>query len=69
MKLKATIEMEKSFDGKTIGFGKDYEVGDFKDFFAEEGIYLDTLGKAVKEHAEVGEGFMIIYTVNLVRED
>ena len=69
MKLKAVIEMKKSFDGKTRGFGKDYEVGDFKEFFATEGVYLDSLGKAVEEHADVGEGFTIIYTVNLVREN
>lgn len=68
MKLKAVIEIGKSFDGKTRRCSKDYEVGDFKEFFATEGVYLDTLGKAVEEHAEVGEGFIVTYTVNLVRE-
>ena len=62
--MKAHVEIEKSFDdGK--GFSKEYEYGDFEEFFKDEGEYLDRLSATLSEHGEDGQGFKVTYTVTL----
>lgn len=62
--MKATVKIEKSFDeGKQ--FSKNYEPGDFAEFFKEEGDYLDKLSGIMKEHGEGNDKFVVTYTVTL----
>lgn len=64
--MKATVRIEKSFDdGKQ--FAKDWEYGDFKEFFEAEGEYLDRLGNIMESKAEHGEQFVVTYTVTLTK--
>lgn len=60
--MKGTVTIEKTFD-KTSGFCKELDEGDFKEFFTEEGEYLDNLVEILQEHGKSGEGFTVTYTV------
>ena len=62
--MKAKVTMRKSFDeGKE--FSKDWEHGDFEEFFKKEGDYLDRLGDIMEEHGEDGDQFTVTYTVTV----
>lgn len=64
--MKATVTIEKSFDeGKN--FTKQYEFGDFEEFFDDEGMYLDKLAKVTIEKGKNGDGFTITYTVTVIK--
>lgn len=64
--MKATVRIEKSFDdGKQ--FAKDWEYGDFKEFFEAEGGYLDRLGSIMKKVAKSDDEFVVTYTVTLTK--
>ena len=64
--MKATVEIGKSFDDGAK-FSKEYDVGDFVEFFKEEGAYLDRLTDTVKNRGADGEGFKVTYTVTIVK--
>lgn len=64
--MKAQITIEKTFD-ETRGFTKEYEQGDFKEFFNDEGEYMDNLADTLKKAGKAGNSFQIIYTVTLTR--
>ena len=64
--MKATIKIAKSFDdGKQ--FTKEYNNGDFLEFFNEEGKYLERLATTLDEHGIKGDKFTVTYTVELVK--
>ena len=64
--MKATVDIIKSFDeGKK--FSKTYESGDFKEFFADEGKYLDNLSGIMAAHGDSGDEFTVTYTVKVVK--
>ena len=69
MTLKAVVEVKKSFDVEKTEFSKAHEAGDFREFFEKEGGYLDNLSGAVKELGNTGEGFTVVYTVKVTKED
>ena len=62
--MKVTVKIDKSFDGGKQ-FSKEYENGDFLDFFSDEGEYLDRLSSGVATHGDTGEGFVVTYTVTV----
>ena len=62
--MTAVVKIIKSFDGSKL-FSKEYESGDFLEFFADEGKYLDRLADGVKTHGNHGEGFEVTYTVTI----
>lgn len=62
--MKATVYVEKSFDDDIGEYSKEYEDGDFKEFFASEGDYLDRLCEILK-HGEAGEGFTVNFAVTV----
>lgn len=64
--MRAEVNITKSFDyGKT--FTKDWKKGDFEEFFAHEGKYLDRLGRIAEVHGEPGETFTVTYTITVTR--
>ena len=64
--MKATVKIKKTFDdGKE--FSKEWDNGDFKEFFNDEGEYLDRLAGVVSDRGEIGEGFTVTYTVILTK--
>ena len=64
--MKAVVKITKSFDkGRT--FRKEYERGDFKDFFYDEGDYLDRLCDKLFAFGESGE-FTVSYKVCVKNE-
>lgn len=64
--MKAMISIHKSFNESRV-FSKEYEAGDFEEFLTKEGEYVDKLAKLTEEHAKEGEGFTVVYTVNLIK--
>ena len=64
--MKAKVTMEKTFDGGK-SFEKVWEGGDFREFFTEEGEYLDTLASIVEEKGKAGEGWRVTYTVEVIK--
>lgn len=63
--MKAKIIIEKSFDVETKEFSKDYCIGDFAEFMADEGDYLDRLAEVLNRKGTAGTGYTITYTVKL----
>lgn len=63
--MKAIIEISKSFDSGVDGYIKDWEIGDFEEFFAEEGECLDRLSDFAKDI--VSDGFTVTYKVTLIK--
>ena len=64
--MKAMVKVTKSFDdGKK--FSKEWKPGDFREFFGEEGEYLDKLAGIVEEHGERLEGYTVTYTVKVTK--
>ena len=62
--MKATVTITKSFkDGSA--FSKEWEAGDFKEFFEKEGTYLDKLTQILGEHGKPGEDFTVTYEVKV----
>ena len=67
MKLKATVLIDKSFDdGKQ--FSKEWEQGDFEEFFKDEGEYLDRLADVLENNGKVYDEFTVTYTVTVKKE-
>ena len=65
--MKGTVVIEKSFD-ETREFRKQLEDGDFKEFFEEEGDYLDRLvmmAEEWKRRGNSGGRFTVTYTVTV----
>lgn len=64
--MKATVNIKKSFSDETE-FSKNYENGDFEEFFNEEGKYLDKLAMVAltKGKDAKGELFKITFTVTV----
>lgn len=62
--MKATIIIEKSFDNGSE-FTKVWEDGDFEEFLADEGEYLDRLGRTLEDKGVSGDSFTVVYRVNL----
>ena len=62
--MKAKVDISKSFDeGKA--FSKEWNQGDFEEFFKDEGEYLDKLCGIAKEHGKSGDSFTVTYTVKV----
>lgn len=61
--MKGTVIIEKSFD-ETRKFSKELNSGDLKEFFGEEGEYLDGLVETAKNHKGSGY-FTVTYTVKV----
>ena len=64
--VKATVQVVKSFDDEKT-FNKDYEPGDFLEFFKDEGKYLDGLADIVKDKGKPGEMCVVAYVVTLTK--
>lgn len=64
--LKAKVVIDKSFD-ESKEFTKEWQDGDFKEFFKDEGEYLDRLSKLADGRKEVGKLFTVTYTVTVER--
>ena len=64
--MKAQVVIRKSFD-ESKQFSKEWQAGDFEQFFKEEGEYLDRLSKAASDRPESGKLFEITYTVTVER--
>lgn len=64
--MRAKVVVEKSFD-ETRELSKEWSVGDFEQFFEEEGEYLDRLSKALGDNGHNGEKFVVIYTVTVTK--
>ena len=64
--MKAKVTITKTFD-KGSEFSKEWAQGDFNEFFADEGQYLDRLANTVNQHGKTGEGFKVTYTVVLTK--
>lgn len=64
--MKARVVIQKTFDdGKE--FSKEWEQGDFKEFFSKEGVYLDTLSDILNRRGLAGDEFTITYIAKLVK--
>ena len=64
--MNAKVVITKSFD-ESKQFTKEWQAGDFEQFFKEEGEYLDRLSKAASGRPEGGKLFEITYTVTVER--
>lgn len=64
--MKATIKIEKSFDG-TQEFSKEWENGDIELFMKLEGEYVDKLCKVIVEKGHEGDDFEIIYKIKVTK--
>lgn len=64
--MKAEVTIKKSFDDGQW-FGKEWEQGDFKEFFEEEGAYIDRLCTIAESKAKEGEDFTITYVVTVTK--
>ena len=64
--MKAVVIIEKSFD-EAKRFEKEWEDEDFREFFTDEGEYLDKLCKIAEERGSAGEGFTVTYTVTVTK--
>ena len=68
--MKAIITVSKSFtnEGEGLqGFHKDWENGDFTEFFKVEGAYIDRLAKITEAYGEDASGFSITYTIKVAK--
>ncbi len=65
--MKATVSIGKSFGIDNPDFSKEWEDGDFKQFFNDEGEYLDKLCEIVASKGIGGEGFEIVYKVKVTK--
>ena len=64
--MKAVVKITKSFDdGKQ--FSKTYEAGDFKEFFNDEGEYLDRLCETTEKRGKNGDKFTVTYEVTVTK--
>lgn len=62
--MKAKVKIQKSFDdGKE--FSKEWEKNDFREFFDEEGEYLDRLCDTLHTRGKAGERFTVTYTITV----
>lgn len=62
--MKALISIDKTFDdGRQLA--KEWQDGDFLEFFKEEGEYLDRLCKIAQEQGNPGDSFEVCYTVKV----
>ena len=61
---KAKVIIYKSFD-ESKEFTKEWQDGDFKDFFEAEGEYLDRLSDTLKEKGKSGDAFAVTYIVTV----
>ena len=66
-KINALVTIEKSFDDCKV-LTKEWEAGDFREFFEKEGEYLDRLANATEEKGKYGEGFTVTFTVDVIKE-
>lgn len=64
--MKAVVTIQKSFDEERR-FSKDWEFDDFKEFFADEGSYLDRLSDVLKCRGNDGDNFTVTYIVTVTR--
>ena len=64
--MKATVTIRKSFDDEAE-FSKEWERGDFEEFFEEEGAYLDRISSVASQKGKQGEGFTVTYTVTVTK--
>lgn len=68
--MRAIVTISKSFDDST-GFSKEWESGDFEDFFTDEGRYIDTLAEKLNglniEEMD-GDGFTVTYVVTVRKQ-
>ena len=62
--MKATVSIVRSFSFGN-SFSKEWEGGDFKQFFNDEGEYLDLLCEIVASKGIGGDGFEIVYKVKV----
>ena len=60
--MKILIDVSKSFDDNTEYF-KDWNEGALEKFLRQEGVYIDTLAKALEE----GKSFTITYSINITK--
>ena len=64
--MKAKVVVTKTFDDENE-FSKEWQDGDFEDFFKDEGEYLDRLAKITEDKGKAGDCFVVTYTVSLVK--
>ena len=65
--MKAQIKIEKSFEEGGAMFSKKYSVGDLKEFFVDEGAYLERLADTLRLHGDNGDSFTVVYEVKLTK--
>lgn len=64
--MKANVVIEKSFDsGKA--FSKEWEQGDFREFFTDEGQYIDNLCDILDGKGKPNEEFTVTYKVTVTK--
>lgn len=64
--MRAKVVIKKTFDDAKE-FGKNWEKGDFRNFFEEEGEYLDKLCDTLGDKGKEGDEFTVTYTVTVVK--
>lgn len=67
-KVVGKIVIDRSFEENIHELTKTLEDHDFEDVFQKEGRYLDDLVGIVKEKASSGEGFSVIFMVEVKKE-
>lgn len=67
-KVVGKVVIDKSFDENILELTKTLEDGDLEDVLQKEGKYLDELVGIVKEKASSGEGFSVIFMVEVKKE-
>lgn len=67
-KVVGKVVIDKSFDENIKVLTKTLEDGDLEDVLQKEGKYLDELVSIVKEKASSGEGFSVIFMVEVKKE-
>lgn len=67
-KVVGTVVIDKSFSEDIQVLTKTLKDGDLEDVLQKEGKHLDELVSIVKEKASSGEGFHVIFMVDVKKE-
>lgn len=67
-KVVGKVVIDRSFSEDIAVLTKTLEDGDLEDVFQKEGKHLDELVSIVKEKASSGEGFSVIFMVEVKKE-
>ncbi len=66
--IKAKVEIIKNFDDNEMEYQKDWENGDFEEFFRLEGEYMDKLAQIVEEHGKENQKAILNITIEIKKE-